>query len=365
MVTLGGIGNAQFRNGEVTMEYRAVRVHNTGGGFWNTHLASGRFTDFTTPFIENGFLFPESEDSNFTHFISWGNMAPNAIANACADIPLSNRVLILVEPRVMEPWTWSKQTLSQFGHVYAASRQWADKINCEFFNWPQIMSSSISKESPTLLEPRLKRVAIIQTSKFNSIRGEKFSLRRLAIRRLMKSGIPIDVYGSYWHATIIQNIYRKFHAFYKALTFAKYGSDFKFDIFDFRAIRTKRQNNLGFVENVFDTLSKYEYCLVIENCDDYVSEKLFNALNAGCKVVYVGPNLREHGLFMNSVVEAEHTPESIVEKFIKLFAIAEKHDHLVIKNEAIEWSKFADSSIVHKDLAQRIVNAFLDDLIIR
>jgi len=335
-----------------------VRVHNTGGQFWNVHLQSGGFTEFTKPFIESGFLFPESSESKFTHFISWGAMTPKEIAVVCAQIPLSNRVLIVVEPRVMEPYTWSQKTLSQFGHLFAASRQWADKVGGEFFEWPQTASSSVYSKSPNLPLSRLKRVAIIQTSKFNSISGEHFSLRRLVICELAKSGIPIDVYGSGWQASTIRNIYRKIYAFGKALISIKYGSVVKFDILDFRAIRTNIQNNLGFVENVFDTLSKYKYCLVIENCDDYVSEKLFNALRAGCKVVYVGPKLEKYGYLIKSVVEAEPSVDSIMAKFRELFASSEIYDHVDIQGEAINWLKIADSRTVYSKLAKQIVARF-------
>ena len=336
-----------------------VRVHNTGGEFWNEHLHSGGFTDFTTPFIENDFSFPESLESKFTHFICWGNMTPREIATVCAEIPLSNRVLVVVEPRVMEPQTWNKQTLSQFGHIYAASRQWAEKLGGEFFEWPQTRSSSNHLKNLTLPESRLKRVALIQSSKFNSISGENFSLRRLAIRRLKESGIPIDVYGSHWEASTVQNIYRKGYAFCKALiSFLKYGAIVKFDILDFRAIRTRIQNNIGFVESVFDTLSKYEYCLVIENCDDYISEKLFNALYAGCKVVYVGPKLENYEYSIRSVVEVDPKSDSIVKKFVDLFSSSEILDHASIHREAANWLSIADSRIVHSKLARQIAASF-------
>jgi hypothetical protein len=43
-------------------------------------------------------------------------------------------------------------------------------------------------------------------------------------------------------------------------------------------------------------MSKYRYALVIENSAEYMSEKLMEALFAGCIPIYVGPDPQEYGI---------------------------------------------------------------------
>ena len=60
-------------------------------------------------------------------------------------------------------------------------------------------------------------------------------------------------------------------------------------------------------------MSFYRLCLVIENWPYYVSEKLFDALFAGCIPVYVGPSLINFGIPPGLVFEAEPNLVSIQE----------------------------------------------------
>jgi hypothetical protein len=52
---------------------------------------------------------------------------------------------------------------------------------------------------------------------------------------------------------------------------------------------------------------------VIENSADFVSEKLFDAVRAGCVVVYVGPNLEKYDLPKDSAIQVAPDPNLIVE----------------------------------------------------
>ena len=53
----------------------------------------------------------------------------------------------------------------------------------------------------------------------------------------------------------------------------------------------KPRNYLGEAVNKVEVMSDYKFALVIENDQSFVSEKLFDALFAGCVPIYVGANL--------------------------------------------------------------------------
>ena len=61
----------------------------------------------------------------------------NAILEAVkSKIPKNKMVLVLWEPPITNPNLHSDRYLSNFGHIYAPSKEWAKKYNAIYFNWP-------------------------------------------------------------------------------------------------------------------------------------------------------------------------------------------------------------------------------------
>ena len=51
----------------------------------------------------------------------------------------------------------------------------------------------------------------------------------------------------------------------------------------------------GIISNKDEILSKYRFCLVIENMSEksFITEKIFHAINTGCVPIYLGaPNIK-------------------------------------------------------------------------
>jgi hypothetical protein len=67
----------------------------------------------------------------------------------------------------------------------------------------------------------------------------------------------------------------------------------------------------GTVEDKLATMSKYKYALVIENSPEYMSEKLMEALFAGCIPIYVGPDPHDYGIPKNLVIWTRPTVRAI------------------------------------------------------
>jgi hypothetical protein len=67
----------------------------------------------------------------------------------------------------------------------------------------------------------------------------------------------------------------------------------------------------GIVNDKLATMSSYKYALVIENSQEYMSEKLFDAFFAGCIPIYVGPKVEDYGIPKNLVVQAQPNLKSI------------------------------------------------------
>ena len=58
-------------------------------------------------------------------------------------------------------------------------------------------------------------------------------------------------------------------------------------------------------------MSEYRVAIVIENSQEYMSEKFFDALFSGCIPVYVGPNLEAFGIPSNLYIQADANSSSL------------------------------------------------------
>ena len=59
----------------------------------------------------------------------------------------------------------------------------------------------------------------------------------------------------------------------------------------------------GVCKDKFETLCQYKFSLVVENSNDYVSEKLFDSLAAKCLTFYIGPDLKKMGYNPDLAIE--------------------------------------------------------------
>ncbi len=128
---------------------------------------------------------------------------------------------------------------------------------------------------------RLPRVALINANKFSFLPGELYSLRRLCASKIPQ----IDTFGYDWDIGWRDTVQRLLFEFAKAVV-------------SLRGLKLTQPGLLkkplspkGPIANKLEVLGKYKVALVTENSAEYMSEKLFDALFAGCIPVYVGPDL--------------------------------------------------------------------------
>jgi len=181
-------------------------------------------------------------------------------------------VLIRLEPEVVVP---SQYRLHQhdFDYVFDVGFR-----NSSPFPWPQDPESLRLRERTLGL--RLNQVCMISANKFSPVEQELYSLRKLFALKDSR----IHLYGRGWDV----GFSRKLLTAVKSLAFAvrrpSLSAARKLIIWLRRNPESK-----GEVIDKFETYQKYKYALIIENDSTYVSEKLFDALAAGCLPIYVGP----------------------------------------------------------------------------
>jgi hypothetical protein len=169
--------------------------------------------------------------------------------------------------------------IKRYGYVFAPSKQWISGKNVKYFNWPQRPARGSDINLPAR-SSRKKKVVFVAANKVSSISGELYSLRRHVLSEERVNRF-IDVAGPGWNQS---NLY-VYKNVIKQLMKNGFTNSFKSHLSELNPIIA---NHLGFVKDKICLIQEYQVSLVIENSLDYVSEKLFDALDAGAVTIYVG-----------------------------------------------------------------------------
>lgn len=201
--------------------------------------------------------------------------------------------LIMQEPSVVIPKHLVGKIKREFDYVVTVGRLGGDAN----INWPQAWDSISNLSSP-----RKNRGVVINADKWSAVYGELYSLRR----KIVNLDERIDLFGSGWSDSPMIRIKRAISAIGFAVLNGRVPKiQIVFDVFK------RPLHHLGKSIDKIETLKNYRYSIVIENSQEYMSEKLFDCLFAGTIPVYVGANLDNLGIPENLVVVAEPTFEAI------------------------------------------------------
>lgn len=203
------------------------------------------------------------------------------------------RVAILMEPPVVLPSNGIPDNFRDFDLVFELGRLQEDVPQGHIaLPWPQQLAITCDLHNPN----RAKGYAMVCGNKFSFVPGELYSLRRRVIKRLNKR---LDLFGTGWTDKGSTILLRAL----KAALFAALNSRFSLSSFS-TPILFEPRNFLGQPKNKLETLQNYESSIVIENWEHYFSEKLFDALKAGCLPIYVGPPLEKIGIPKGFAIQA-------------------------------------------------------------
>jgi hypothetical protein len=209
--------------------------------------------------------------------------------------------LVRMEPSVVLPSNFAVSRHSQFGKVITVGGVRSQDSNS--LHWPLLWPSA-SEIKQLHASERAERVVVINGNKMSFIQGELYSLRRKAI----KSVGNLDLFGTQWDSNIASRLSIAFKCFAQAVLSRKLprisGLSLWFQDYP---------KSQGPVDDKLQTMSRYKYALVLENSAEYMSEKLMEALFAGCIPIYVGPDPGDFGIPRELVIRAQPNLHSIQE----------------------------------------------------
>jgi len=219
------------------------------------------------------------------------------------------RVLLLWEPKAVMPWQYQPRNYSAFDLVIPMSSWRARNLGLADFGFHPYNFEGIKPITSNAL--RTRRVVMINSAKFSSGCSSMYGLRRTISKRLFDLGEDYSLYGTNWHMS-------------KTLEVRKRITSLKNPLIAGEKICARELTSQlwyaypeykGWVENKFEILSYFELSLVIENEQDWVTEKLFDSLYGGAVPIYVGPDLsQEFPRLERCIIRAGASVDEVVRK---------------------------------------------------
>jgi len=235
-------------------------------------------------------------DSASTHYFSLEHDAPS-LALARKSVKLENRTLIIVEPRSVHPEQFRKGVRRQYGRVIALSRRHLNGSMGEIWKGGHLSSPSavlaeVAKGQQ--LDRKPNTVGLINENKFSLISGSQYKKRYLVINEFIENGHEFSLAGKDWDKGLAWTIAKQIHSGIRALS-ARIVPDFRQCHLPMN-VNNKNLSYFGRVDSQFDFLRTLQFAVVIENEANYITEKLLNAVIAGCVPLFFGPPLSEFGI---------------------------------------------------------------------
>lgn len=212
-----------------------------------------------------------------------------------SDNLLSRSFLILSENVVVKPNHWDQNLHRRFKMVFTWSSELAKKDGYCWIthNIPGIYVKFLDRD----LAKKDKLCTLISANKHIEHPLELYSERVKAIKWFeMNHADAFDLYGFGWSITSKWMSFADKLSKYLKMKSNSYAAKYLSAMVEF--LKKKNQNSLfkvyaGEVNSKISTFRRYRFSICYENAKDipgYVSEKIFDSMQAGCVPIYYGAN---------------------------------------------------------------------------
>jgi hypothetical protein len=255
--------------------------------------------------------------------------------------------VVLVEPEMVRPDLYRKNFLANYPNIIALGEYRAERLGQKYWinlpvNLPKYTRKKIAKNN---------KFAIVNENKFSSSPRSQYGLRRSVIRYFEQNKPDeLDLFGREWNASKQIELRRRLFAL------RNNKNVLNIDLLEtFGDLWQRYQTFRGPMESDCELLQNYKASITIENDLDYVSEKIWKSLYAGCPVIYVGPKLIHDKELENCLSIADSTIESILTKINNM-------DHSVQSNLIEKGLDFIHSASFEKYSHVAASNVFFNTL---
>lgn len=246
-------------------------------------------------------------EPSITHFVSLDHHK-KTLALVAERIPVENRVLVVQEPLVVQPANYSRRVQSRYGAIVSLTPATGDEtLPWPQANWPVMNLDTDNREPNSII--------LVNANKSSFLSGSRYGLRRRVMQAFLRQGISFDLAGSGWDRRGIPQIKQNLIGMAFALVngYVPRLSEYSFATKNHRLLQKH-----GIVESKYELMARKDFAVVIENSQTYISEKLFDAVIAGCIPLFCGPSLSRFGIPEGVAVELPNRPGAFVDAYRSL-----------------------------------------------
>ena len=309
----------------------------------NSQIPSGPWKILYEKLESKGFILaPEISDADYYVFLN------NDLRDYRRFVKNSkDSVVILMEPPSTRTENFSKELVQQFSKIYSPSPYWHEHTSVIAFDWPIAKPFDI----PLNFHSRKPKAVSVHSNKFSLAPGQLYDLRRELLRN---RATHLDTFGMGWE----WGINSKFRSVITAIRNVSSVHEINLQKIARYLLFPANYSSIQIPDKI-ELMCKYQFSLVIENDSSYVSEKIWDALNAETIPLYVGANLSKFGLTNGLVYECEPTFEAIVSKLYELVSRDQFERYLEIREfkKSDMWQQRVNSVVI-EGLARSIANTF-------
>jgi len=318
-----------------------------------------------TSSLDGDFLLCINHNSrSYKKFLRKGNLA-------------SRTILIRTEPKSVYPTQYESRIEKLYGLVLTPGGINESCLTTEFIPQPYqfqnnhggpafsdpnlrlLLQQSIQcgKFSRLNWDDRSKNVVMLASNKFSPCVNSGYSIRR-KIARIGADKNKLEIYGMYWKSSLFHKLHI-FLAMFKFNLLSGYIPRFKLEQFG----RIRSVNIMGESVSKLELLDDSKFSLVVENSDECITEKLFDAFFLGVIPIYIGPKIGELGIPEETFIQIDWDLSNFSSVFTSLNEL-DVESYLDAIGTFISsdnfWSKWHEDS-VYNDIVCRI-NIFINAL---
>ena len=236
-----------------------------------------------------------------------------ALRRVSKAVPKESRLLIAFEPRAVNPSQHKVKTRNKFAKTFVMSPLQRLIPSDEAILMGAIHDLTSARHSLLSFKSRPQSsIVMLNGNKYSFVRGNQYKFRQAALWALSRNQWDVNLGGDGWKSTVASQVAQQLLMLISTLRSGHLEIDFRM----FRMLPDTWPAGLtihGKIEDGLEFMKKYNFALIIENDPNYVSEKLTNAIIAGCVPIYVGPALPLHGIPASVVLASGPSVQQLVD----------------------------------------------------
>ena len=229
------------------------------------------------------------------------------------------RALFVAEPRSIKPLQYRRSILRLFTHVFSPSSLYIFPDSCPTRPyslspwWPSAQNEAIQSRR------RPAEIGMIAGDKVSFAPGQQYELRRRVIQDWpVNAPAVLHTSGIGWSRGQLSILKTYFREAIRSLGAGHPPKGFLESALRRISILDKTGNIRPFPGHQVEFLAQFEFALVIENEPTIVTEKFWQALEAGCIPLYFGPDLQKFGISKSCAISFGTLDELFEFRFINL-----------------------------------------------